>query len=546
MSSVKPGATSAILDARLFNLGIFQGYTEFSIVEKKNTAKVIYTSQIHKPYTIKDLQYAISDDSLSLLILKDKKETWIKPGKDYNLLVLKTERIRIDAMLKDKGYFYFSPDYLLFEADTSAANHTVDLKLTLKDSVPKSATTVYRINHVFIDQDHSLNDESAETKRDTFRYQNVDFAGREPSMNIRPKVILRSMYLRKNEIYTRKNHNITLNRLMSMGNFKFIQVKFTESDTTATGFLDMAVLMTPMSRRTFRAEIEIVSKSNNYTGPRLNISALNRNSFHGAELLNINMAGSFEAQLSGKNKNQFSYSWNPQIELNFPLFLVPFKIKSKNTQYVPNTHFSLSYNYLKRVGYFDMSTFQFIYGYKWKKNIREEQEFNPINISYTTIGNKSAVFTHLLDSIPYLKRSYEEQFIAGANYSYTYNEQVLTGRRIQNFFHLTSEVAGNIFSLAKNIAGEKISPENPVKIVGSVYSQYARLSLDFRSYYNFANKDKLAVRFFAGVAKPYGNSSTLPYNKQFFSGGPNSIRAFQINSLDPGSYHQISNNTGFL
>lgn len=546
ISSVKPGVTAALIDAKLFNIGIFRGYTEFTVVEKKHTAKAIYTSHIHEPYTIKELIYAISDDSISHLILTEKGKSIIKPGKDYNLDRLKNERIRIDGLLKNNGYFYFNPDYLLFKADTSTINHNVTLKLTLKDSIPKNALTVYRINHVLIDQEYSLNAESAESRKDIVRFQNIVFLGKESEMNIRPNVILRSVYLRKNEIYSRKNHNITLNRLMSMGNFKFIQVKFSDSDTTAAGFLDVTILMTPMPKHTFRAEIELVSKSNNYTGPQMNLSTLNRNTFKGAELLNLNIAGSFEAQLSGINKNLFSYSFNPQVELIFPLFLVPFKIKSPNSIYVPKTRFLLSYNYLKRVGYFDMSTFQFVYGYKWKENIRIEHELNPINVSYTSIGNKSTVFTELLASNPFLKKSYEEQFIAGGSYSFTYNEQVIPGKKVQYFLHLTSELAGNIFSLTKLIAGEKISPDNPSIIVGSIYSQYARLSVDGRVYYNFPDNNKVAIRIFAGVAKPYGNSSILPYNKQFFSGGPNSIRAFQINSVGPGSYHQAIDNTGFL
>jgi len=347
ISSVKPGVTAALIDAKLFNIGIFRGYTEFTVVEKKHTAKAIYTSHIHEPYTIKELLYAIANDSISHLILTEKGKSIIKPGKDYNLDILKNERIRIDGLLKNNGYFYFNPDYLLFKADTSTINHNVTLKLTLKDSIPKNALTVYRINHVLIDQEYSLNAESAESRKDTVRFQNIVFLGKESEMNIRPKVILRSVYLRKNEIYSRKNHNITLNRLMTMGNFKFVQVKFSDSDTTAAGFLDVAILLTPMPKHTFRAEIELVSKSNNYTGPRMNLSILNRNTFKGAELLNLNIAGSFEAQLSGINKNLFSYSINPQVELVFPLFLVPFKIKSANSIYVPKTRFLLSYNDLK-------------------------------------------------------------------------------------------------------------------------------------------------------------------------------------------------------
>lgn len=546
MSSVKPGVTVATIDAKLFNNGIFKSYSESKTVEKNRTAKVIYTSHIHKPYTVKDLEYSFSDDSLSNIILSGKKKSLIKPGEDYSLDILKNERIRVDALLKNNGYFYFNPDYLLFKADTSAVDRTISLILTLKDTIPKNALTIYRINNVFVDQNYSLNEGDSAKTKDTIRFQNYLFLGKESEMNIRPAVILRSVYLKKNEIYSRHNHDITLNRLMSMGNFKFVQVKFTDSDTTAAGFLDVTILMTTMPVHSFRAEMDIVSKSNNFTGPKMNLSILNRNTFKGAELLNLNMAGSFEAQFSGSIKNIYSYSWNPQLELTFPRFLTPFNIKRTRSIYIPKTSLLLSYSLMKRVDYFDMQTFRFIYGFRWKENIRKEHEFNPVNVSYTSIGNQSAAFKELLATNPFLKKSYEELFIAGGNYSFTYNEQTEPLKKIQFFLLATAETAGNLFSLAKLIAGDKPSSENPSKIIGSVYSQYAKISLDARFYYNFKNKNKFAMRLFAGAGKPFGNSSVLPYTRQFFSGGPNSLRGFQINSVGPGTFYQNVDTRGFL
>ena len=546
MSSVNPRATSAVIDAKLFNMGIFNSYTQFKVVEKKHKATVIYTCYVQKPYQISELKYNLSDDSLSSIVLSDKDNSFINSGDDYNLDILKAERIRIDALLKNKGYFYFNPDYLLFKADTSSVNHTISCVLTLKDSIPSSALQVYRINNVFIDQNYSLKDEAADSTKDTLMYNNTIFLGKKSEMSIHPNVILRSVYLRKNEIYSRDNHKITLNRLMSMGNFKFVQVKFSDSDTTSSGLLDATILMTPMTKHTFRTELDLVSKSNNYTGPRLNLSVLDRNAFKGAELLNLTMAGSFEAQLSGANKNSISYSLNPQIELTFPYFLVPFNVKPSNSIYVPKTSFSLSYNFLKRFNYFDMSIFQFAYGFKWKSSVRIEHELNPISISYTAIGNQSDAFNKLLISNPFLKKSYEEQFITGGTYSFLYNEQVISGKKLQYYFHFNAETAGNVFSLIKLISGENPSSNHPSKIIGSIYSQFAKLSVDGRVYFNSKNTNKLALRFFAGVADSYGNSSSLPYSKQFFSGGPNSVRAFQINSLGPGTYLQNPNTNEFL
>lgn len=136
----------------------------------------------------------------------------------------------------------------------------------------------------------------------------------------------------------------------------------------------------------------------------MNLSLLNRNTFKGVELLNLSLAGSFEAQINGANKNAFSYAINPQIELTFPKFLVPFHIKPSNSIYIPKTSLLLSYNFLKRVNYFDMNTIQLGYGFKWKAGFRTEHELMPLNISYTTIGNKSDAFKALSSPMLFWKK----------------------------------------------------------------------------------------------------------------------------------------------
>jgi hemolysin activation/secretion protein len=198
------------------------------------------------------------------------------------------------------------------------------------------------------------------------------------------------------------------------------------------------------------------------------------------------------------------------------------------------------------VNYFDMRTFEFVYGYRWREDVRKEHELNPVDISFSSIRNKSDVFNEMLETNPFLKKSYEEQFIAGSNYSFTYNEQMLQGKKVHTFFQVKSEIAGNTLALANLIGGQQISSEDPATVAGSVFSQYGRLSVESRVFFNHKNKNKIALRFFAGAGIPFGNSSILPYSKQFFSGGPSSIRAFQINSVGPGNYFQDTNVQGFL
>lgn len=544
--NVKPSMTASIIDSKLFNQGIFNSFTEYKTLERAHTAKLVYTSHIHKPYSIKELVYNISADSLRLIILSVKEQSLIKIGDNYSLETLKKERIRIDAVLKNKGYFYFKPDYLLFKTDTLSKDKTVSFTLSLKEDIPANAFKSYRIRNVFINQNYSLKKIGLYRKQDTVNYENTVFVGRDSDMHIRPKVILQSVYLRKGEIYSRENHNISLNRLMSMGIFKFVQMKFTESDSTDSGFLDVSIYMTPMTDRTFRTEMDVIAKSNDYTGPRLNVSLLNRNPFHGAELLNISMAGSFEAQLNGSNNNSFSYSWNPQMELSFPRFILPFKVKPSNSYFIPRTSITLAYNYLKRVDYFDMSTFQLQYGFKWKNNIKNEHELYPLRISFSSTGKRLPAFVSLMKANPFLNQSYEDQFIAGLGYYYTYNEQILREKKTQFYLHLAAETAGNTFSLLKKMAGDVVSADNPAKVLNTIYSQYASVNLDSRVYFNLGGKNKVVLRAYTGLALPYGNSGSLPYSKKLFCGGPSSIRAFATNSLGPGNYLQTASNAGFL
>lgn len=544
LSDVRPAATAEIIDAALFNRGIFNSYTEPETVEKERTAEVVYRSFVHTPYSFGTLTYDIANDSLARIIQSDSLQAFIQPGDPYRLDVLKAERTRIDVLLKNSGYYYFNVDDLLFRADTSAGDRTVALQLSLKEGISERALTKYRINRVVINQGYSLSAGNGGAT-DTLHHEGYLFPGGEAELEIRPEVILGSVFLRPGEVYSRKKHSTTLNRLMSMGTFKFVEVQFSESDSAAR-LLDVEILLTTMTKRSFRAEMDLVSKSNNFAGPRMNISLQNRNAFGRAEQLNLTMAGSFESQLGGKERNLFSFSVNPQLELLFPRFVAPFKVERPNRAYIPKTRLSLSYNFLKRVNYFNMNTFQFLYGYRWKERLKIDHELNPVSISYIALGNRSEAFNALLDANPVLRTSYQEMFLAGSNYSYTYNEQLVGPKRMQYYLNATAEAAGNLFSLANLAIGEEVSDSDPATVLGTVYSQFARVSVDGRAFLNIGEQDKIAMRLFAGYARAYGNASVLPYSKQFFSGGPNSIRAFLINSVGPGTYFQEQDEIGYF
>jgi outer membrane protein insertion porin family len=542
LRDVRTDAIADVIDAQLFNMGIFNSKTQSEAIKKKKKAKVLYVSKVHAPYRLNTYQIDISDDSIQQILTDGTKESLIKPEIEYQLDILRSERNRIDALLKDKGYFFFSPDYLIFKADTiNVTNKTFNLLLTLNEDTPPSALQPYRIGEVTVNQHYTLQADASE--KDTVVFKQTSYISDKSSKPIRPTVLQRAVFFNENELYTRQNHQLTLNRLMSMGNFRFVQVHFNEADSNR---LDADIRLTPLPVNTFRVEMDVVTKSNNYTGPRMNLSLLNRNTFGGSEQLKLNLAGSFEAQLNRLSEQLFSYSFYPEVELSIPRLLLPFNIQQTNRLYTPQTRFAMSYNFTRRMDYFDLRNFQFNFGYKWRKDLKSSHELNPVSISNTELMNESQTFKDLLVSNPILKKSYEEQFVAGASYAYTYNEQTISKKTTQFYVNFTAETAGNVFSAISTISGEQPAADNPSSILGSVYAQFMRFSADARMYRNFSHKQQLALRLIAGVGKAYGNSATLPYGKQFFSGGPNSIRAFPINSVGPGNYLQSTTTGGFL
>jgi len=534
LTDANPEQVSKVIDATLFNMGIFNEVTRYEIKRKKNAASILYTVHVHTPYSISDYSFLQGNDSLSLMIHESMTDALVIRGNDYNLSVLKAERTRISEYLKDRGYYYFKPDYLVFKGDSSVTAKTIRLVLAVKPDIPDIATRKYYIRNIYFETDFSLTDTTG--NRDTTLYDDIYFIEKE--MIIRHRVIKRSVFIRKGDPYSRLNHNLSLSRIMSMGNYKYVSVRFTEADTTPGNYLDAYFYSTPSLKRTIRLETDMVSKSNNFFGPSQIINYKNRNTFNGAELLEFKLKGSFETQISGDYKGLFSYEIGPELSLYIPRFIVPFRIPASKSPFIPRTRISVSYDYSHRVEYYTLKSLQLTFGYEWKGSIKTLHRLNPVSINYYAVSDKTESFQEMLDEDPTLARSFEDQFIAGMDYSFTYNEQLYTLKRIQFYVNPTAELSGNVISLGKRVfANEKPEPgKPPLLLAGNPYAQFARASVDFRTYFRLTKKTTLVARFLGGIGIAYGNSITLPYVKQFFSGGPSDIRAFRYNSLGPGTY----------
>lgn len=535
LSEVDPQLISSLMKSKLNTKGFFVSQVEYEVHEKEQTAEISYLVYVSAPYTYRNITYANGNDSLNSAIRQARDGALIKEGDKYDLDILIEERTRIDKQLKNKGYYYFSPDLLVFQMDTTAGTRQTDVLLGVKPDAPSKAIIPYTLDSIYLIPGYSVTRKTRPALRDTVYEYGLNFV--ERYSNYRHKVLSRYIMLKEGDIYTRKNHDLTISRLMAMGVFRFVNVRFDDTLKDGKGYLNAEINLTQQAPKMIKLDLDVSGKSNNYTGPTITARYTNRNLWRGAELLQLNINGTYETQLTGTQKGFNSWELGAGIQLVTPRFITPFKIRHESTLNVPKTKFDLQFRLLHRVQFFDMNGFNFTYGYLWKETEEKQYEVNPISINYAKLLHTTAAFDSLLFNNPYLRRSFEEQFTFGSTASFTINTQSGVPDRDEYYFNVLLDVSGNALSLAHRvITGERSTDERPYELFGARFAQYSKLSTDFRYYTNWDPNNRLAARIMLGVGIPYGNSIIMPYSKQFFSGGANSIRAFLPRSLGPGSY----------
>jgi outer membrane protein assembly factor BamA len=537
LHSVVPDRVAARMRTLLEGKGYFQPDVRYTVREKESTADIQYNIAVQSPYRNNGITVKGGNTTLVEAIRSTMGETLLAAGAQYDIVKLKQERERIDAALKEKGYFYFSPDFIVFQADSTAGIKTVDLSLQVKRDIPVEATRVYTIGNITIYSGYSLNRDSVtmpvgdSVSVDGCYYIDLD-------KKFQPDVIVRSIFFRKGAVYSRKNHDLTLNRLMNLGVFKFVNIRFVEADSAGIPRLEPHIYLTPLSMKNIRFELQGVSQSNNLVGPVFNSSFRNRNLFGGAELFTLSFEAGLEMPIGGGQSGGNSYEIGTRGELELPKFVTPFRLENVSSLFVPKTRIVLGLSLLNRLQYYQLFSVDASFGYNWKESISKEHNFNPLSITFAHLTNTTQKFDDLLSTNPFLKKSFEEQFIIGQNYSFTYNDQLEKDHKNHLYFKGNIDLSGNLLQLVQALfIKHKATPDTPYEIFGTTYSEYYKFDIDLRHYYNTIDQTaSLASRLILGIGVPYGNSATMPYVKQFYIGGSNSVRAFTAGGLGPGSY----------
>jgi outer membrane protein insertion porin family len=552
MRDIDVEQTTKLLKSHLINNGFFKGDIKPQVVIKKKTGKVIYTAYVQRPYRIRDISFPKTDSLLFKNIDSIKQDSYLKTKQRYNLERLQAEQSRIEGELENYGFYYFDDRHLIFEADSTVGKRQIDLELKLETGVPAKAKRIYTLGEITIYPDYTLSIDSIVRTADTLKVNGYNYIDKRK--NYRPKIITQIINLRPGKIYRREDREFTLSHLMSLGSFKFVDIKFTEAARDSS-LLDANIYLTPYLKKSLRADLQAVSKSNNFVGPGLTLNFTNRNFLRGSERFKISVNTAYEVQISRKIPNPLNaFELGVDAGLSMPRFVSPLKVRYTNKKYLPTTEIQSGFRLQQRIGFFRLNSFNLGYGYTWRENTLKTHEFFPIDINFVKLGHTSGAFDSLVNNNQFLKRSFENQFIIGARYSYTINTQINQERankyreqkfeRSHFYFNGKVDVAGNMIHLVQDGFDDSQRDEQQ-KIFGQPYSQFVKGEIDFRYYYQLSEKKLIATRINAGTGYAFSNSTVMPYIKQFAIGGSNSLRAFPARSIGPGTYNvrtDIGNN----
>jgi outer membrane protein assembly factor BamA len=544
-SSVDIDQNSKVLQNRLQNESYFQAQVEGDSIVSGQRVKVVYNTQVGPAYTIHQLSFPTDTGSLDTAVAGTRYKSLLKVSDKYNLDLIKLERARIDARLKEEGFYYFSADDILVQVDsTNAGKNMVNEYVTIKPETNDKAWDIYTIKNIYIYPKYSLRDTSIKLDS-ALRYD--DYFVIDPKNTIHPYVFRNVMSFHPGEPYNRADHNQALKRFIDLGPYKFVKNKFEDASDPGSPKLNAFYYLTDYQKKSIRFEIIGRTTSANYTGTQATLSWRNRNTFKGAELLTVSLLGSSDIQVGGRSGGFNVYQTGVQTSLSWPRFITPMRVSS-NTDFLPHTSLQLEYDLTRRTNLYTLNSFKGSFGYQWKQDIHISHDFELFTVTYVNAASVTQLYrdsvTHTHN--PTLQHVIDNQLTFGPTYGYTYTNTMEDYKT--NTYYLNGKVglSGNLLGLlsgADSLAGKD------KKIFNTDYNQYVKLEGEFRYYHKINSTDKFAARFYAGTGLTYGNSTIMPYSQQFFIGGSNSLRGFKARSIGPGSFlpdQSITGASGFL
>ncbi len=550
----EPGLTknsTGQLKQFLENKGYYQAVVKDTVIFQGRDAIVSYAIQFNKPYKIRNITYSFEDTGLISRILPDTINSYLYKNKNFDKDELQKERVRIETLMKELGYYRFSKEYIFFNASLVPDEYAVDLTMNFKEFVdgqPDPRTKIkyhprFIISKVFLNPNYSSNTSKtgiSEThlSLDTTLYRNTHFLN-TGKLNIRPNVLIDNNSIIPGEYYQLSKVNRTYRNLSELSIVRYTNITFTEKDTLfATGrnkHLDAHIDLSQKKLQSYQTEI-VGTNSAGDLGVRGNLFYQNMNLLRGAEVFNMKLTGAIESlrNYSGGNIKSMK-EIGAESSIVFPKFFIPFRFEGFVQRYAPKTSINVSFNYQSRPIY-TRSIANGSFSYKWNSSKYLTHSVWPVELNYVQIYEERSQAS-FLDSISHtpLAYSFKDHVVNVARYSVELNNQAIGKSRDFVFTRFNIESAGNLVNFVTRDQFNREENADPYELFNVPYFQYLRSDVDFRYYNVIDRQNRFVYRLFIGAGYPYGNSTTMPYEKKYFSGGPNSIRAWSTRDLGPGS-----------
>ena len=539
MSNVNAETRVKVAGNLLRDYGFFNGSVKHEIVPQKDPKmeKITYVIDMGNPYyldSIAWLKYPARADSL---IQASRKKSVLKKGDNFSVLKLEEERQRISDLLRNNGYYYFRSDLTTFRADTLQKSGYVSLQVVPQNGLPAEAKKQYYIGRTSV----YLTGYNGETPTDSLVFPSMilHYHGKKPG--IRPSALTRNFFYRRGELFSQDRQTFTQEAIARMNVFKFAEFRYLPKDTTATCDT-LNVMVNATFDQPYDAELELnmTTKSTDQTGPGVAFNLTRKNFQRMGADLTFGMKGSYEWQtnsnVEGNSSTLNSYELGASLALEFPRIILPWKDRElRRSRFRQHTSFKVYVDLLNRARFFNMLSFGGNVTYDFQRSRIWKHSVTPFQLTFNTLQSTTARFDSITVENPTLALSLSNQFIPAMNYTLTYDNARMK-RRHQLWWETSFTSAGNVTSLIYAAFGKGLN-EKDKKLLNSPYAQFLKTTSEIRATLKVANKHYVATRFMGGVLWSYGNQTVPPYSEQFYIGGANSIRAFTVRSLGPGTYN---------
>ena len=530
-------------------------------------AKVAYQVDFGHLWTLDSMAYLNFPAKSKQLIDASMNKALIRKGSPFNVANMESERQRITRLFRNRGYYFYQNSYASYLADTVNVPGKVQLRLMMADSVDDRATRQWYIGKIHV----NFRKQYMEELKDSFVRSYLSFHYNGRKMPIRPGIVLQSLRLRPRELYRVRTEERAKTGLQEMGLFSYSSIQFSPRSVQTLDSLGNVVY-----RDTLDANIDLVfdkpydfyveanarGKTTGRVGPELVVGLTKRNAFHGGEKLTVNLHGSHEwqtvSQAGGGSTRINSYEYGSDVSVEFPRIITPwnmFRTMEQNerryraghmpTKYrgVPTTTIKASMNVLNRASYFRRHVAAGELTYAWSTSYQHQHSFSPLILSYEFMNSRTAAFDSILALHPYLQISMRDQFVPKMSYTYTYRSP----RRYRHpiTWSTTISEAANILSLGYMAAGKGWN-EKDKKMFKNPFAQFLKLETDFVKYWRITQDGTLVGHVNAGIIWSYGNAENAPYYEQFYIGGANSVRAFNVRSIGPGRYQPTNSKYSYI